>query len=381
MNDALIPCQRALFDVPEDVSYLNCAYMSPQLEAVTRAGLDAVPLKSRPWRVGEEHWFVRVEEARSRFARIVGAVADDIALVPSASYGIGTAARNAPIAPGQTIVLLAEQFPSCVYPWTRRAREADARIVTVARPGDHDWTSAVLEAIDDRCAVVALPEVHWADGSRLDLVAIGRAARAVGACLVLDLSQSAGASPFDVAAVDPDWLCAPTYKWLLGPYSTGFLYVAPRNQAGVPLEENWIVRQGSEDFSKLVDYRDEYREGARRYDVGERSNFVLLPMVNAALEQVLAWGVDRIAATLRATTSRIAGIAAEAGYTAAPEAARAPHFLGLSRPGGLPPGLVARFRERSVYVGTRGDALRVSPHLHVSDADLERFGAALRDLG
>jgi selenocysteine lyase/cysteine desulfurase len=380
MRESQIPCQRHLFSVPDDVCYLNCAYMSPQLDAVSRAGREAVALKAQPWRLGEEHWFGRVEGARARFAQMVAATSDDVALVPSTSYGIGTAARNTPIEPGQTIVLIAEQFPSCVYPWMRRSEETGGRILTVERPADHDWTRAILDKIDERCAVIAVPGFHWADGGRIDLVQIGRDAREVGARLVLDLSQSAGAAPIDVAEVDPDWLCAPTYKWLLGPYSMGFLYVAPRNHEGLPLEENWIVRRGSDDFSRLVDYEDRYREGARRYDVGERSNFALLPMVNAALDQVLEWGVDRIAATLRATTARLEEIAAAVGFRAAPEALRAPHFLGLSRDGGLPEDLVARFRERSVYVGTRGDALRVAPHLHTSDADLDRFGEALRSL-
>lgn len=381
MGESSIQCQRHLFNIPDDICYLNCAYMSPQLETASRAGHAAVELKSQPWLLGDEHWFARVEGARERFARVIGASAEDVALVPSASYAIGTAARNCPVEPGQAIVLIADQFPSCVYPWRRRAEETGGRILTVARPADHDWTSAILAVIDHRTSAVAVPGFHWADGCRIDLLEIGRAVRAVGARLAVDLSQSAGASPIDVARVDPDWLCAPTYKWLLGPYSMGFLYAAPRNHEGRPLEENWISRHASEDFSRLVDYQDRYREGARRYDVGERSNFVLLPMVNAALDQVLAWGVDRIAATLRATTTRIEEVAADAGFRAAPQARRAPHFLGLTRDGGLPEGLVERFRERSVYVGTRGDALRVAPHLHTSEADLDRFGQALRSLG
>ena len=381
MSDSRIPTQRRLFNIPEDVCYLNCSYMSPQLEAVSRAGREAVELKAQPWRLGDEHWFGRVEGARGRFARIIGAAADDVALVPSASYGICTAARNCAVERGQTIVLIAEQFPSCVYPWRRSAEQSGGEIVTVGRPGDHDWTAAILERIEARCAVVMLPAFHWTDGGRIDLVEIGRAARAVGAKLVLDLSQSAGASPIDVEEIDPDWLCAPTYKWLLGPYAAGFLYVAPRNHEGIPLEENWIVRSGSDDFSGLVDYHDSYREGARRYDVGERSSFISVPMVNTALDQLLEWGVNRIASTLRETTARLEEIAAEVGFQALPLARRAPHILGLTREGGLPDDLVARFRDRSVYVGTRGASLRVAPHLHVSDADLDRFREALRSLG
>lgn len=381
MTVSTIPPQRDLFDIPDDVCYLNTAYMSPQLDSVCAAGRESVMVKARPWNVGDEQWFGRVELAREQFARVIGATANDIALVPSASYAIGTAARNGPITPGQTIVLVADQFPSCVYPWRRRAEESGAEIATVERPGDHDWTAAILGAIDTGCAIVALPAFHWTDGGRIDLVAIGERVRAVGAQLVLDLSQSVGATPFDVAEVDPDWIAAPTYKWLMGPYSAGFLYAAPRHHDGVPLEENWIARSNSAQFSRLIDYDDQYREGARRYDVGQRSNFVLVPMVNAALEQLLSWGVEEIAETLRQTNSKIADLAEKEGFQALPADRRAPHILGLTREGGLPEDLVARFREHSVYTGIRGDSLRIAPHLHVTDRDLERFAQALRSVG
>jgi selenocysteine lyase/cysteine desulfurase len=380
MDATRIPPQRASFDVPEDVAYLNCAYMSPQLRSVTAEGQAAVAVKGRPWTLTEEHWFGRVERARTLFGTLVGAKADDVALIPSASYGIATAAANTTVASGQTILLLADQFPSCVYPWTRKAGESGASVVTVSRPWDNDWTAAVLAELDERCAVVTLPQVHWTDGARLDLAKIAGRVREVGASLVLDLSQSAGADPIDVALVDPDWLCAPTYKWLLGPYSCGFLYVAQRNQQGRPLEENWIARAGSENFSKLVHYQDEYRGGARRYDMGERSNFALVPMMVAALEHVLGWGVERIAATLRATCSELEVIARKHGFEALPTDLRGPHILGLDRPGGLPDELIARLAERGVYVGRRGSSLRVAPHVHVTAADLQRFDAALGEV-
>lgn len=253
MSAEPLPPQRAAFGIPADVCFLNCAYMSPQLEAVRVRGQAAVALKAQPWALTDAHWFGQVEEARRSFGALIGADADDVALVPSASYGIGTAARNCKLSRGQSLVVLQDMFPSGLYPWMRHVEEAGAVVRTVRRPVEHDWTPAILDAVDDRCGVVAVPQVHWTDGARIDLVRVGERARAVGAQLVLDLSQSAGADPIDVAAVDPDWLCAPTYKWLLGPYSAGFLYVAPRNQRGIPLEENWIARAGSEDFSTLVD--------------------------------------------------------------------------------------------------------------------------------
>jgi selenocysteine lyase/cysteine desulfurase len=372
-----LPCLRSLFAIPDDVCYLNTAYMSALLESVRRAGETAVGLKSQPWHVSSEHWFERVERARALFAQLIGASPNDVALAPSASYGIGTAAKNVALTAGQTVVLMQDQFPSAVYPWRRKAAEAGGAVITVPRPADHDWTPPLLDAIDARCRVVSVPACHWSDGALIDLHALSARAREVGAQLVLDLSQSVGATPLDLENIDPDWICAPSYKWLLGPYSAGFLYVAPRHHAGVPLEENWIARAGSEDFSRLVDYIDDYREGARRYDVGERSNFILLPMLIAGLEQLLDWGVERVAETLRRINVNLAAIAARHRLHALSPELRSPHILGLVAPGGFPDDLIPKLAAQSVHVGLRGDTLRVAPHVHVSDSDLQRFDYAL----
>ena len=304
-----------------------------------------------------------------------------MALVPSASYGLSCAARNIEVAPGDGIVVLAEQFPSNVYAWREVAHGRGASLVTVDRPADDDWSRAALDAIDERTAVVALPHCHWTDGGQLDLVRIGARCREVGAVLVLDLTQSAGAMRFDAGAVRPGYVVCAGYKWLLGPYSLGFLWVAPEHREGRPIEFNWIGRAGAEDFAGLVDYRDEYQPGARRFDVGERSNFILVPMLNAALEQILAWGVGAVEATLAARTADIAARAARLGLGSAPAALRAGHFLGLRFPGGgLPAGLLAalaaeaglRERARGVDAGDapplqhgrrRGPALR-GPRTH-----------------
>jgi selenocysteine lyase/cysteine desulfurase len=375
----IIPCQRQLFSIPEDIAYLNLCYMSPLLKSVRDAGLAGVDRKSRPWNLAPVDFFTESEDTRGAFARLIGATADDIAFVPSASYGLAVAAANIELAPGARIIALREQFPSNVFVWQRLAEDRGGRFELIERPADHDWTAAVLAALDTEVAVVALPQCHWTDGGLLDLVAIGRACRAVGAQLVLDVTQSAGALPLPLAEVDPDYLIAASYKWLLGPYSSGFLYVAPRHQAGRPLEENWIARRGSEGFSRLIDYQSAYQPGARRFDVGERANFALMPMVAAALRQIETWGIADIAESLGALTDRIASLAADLGFEAAPKRLRGPHMLGLRKPGLDPDAVAASMQARQVYVSIRGDSIRVSPHLHVSEADIERFEAALRD--
>jgi selenocysteine lyase/cysteine desulfurase len=372
-----IACQRDRFDIPEDVSYLNCAYTSPLLKIAAAAGHSAVAAKSTPWAITVDHFFDGLENCRERFGLLVESDPQDVALVPAVSYGIALAARNLPVSRGQKILVLADQFPSNVYSWMRLAREKGAVLATVPKPDDGDWSKAVLERIDINTAIAALPTCHWTDGNILDLVRIGRRCREVGAALVVDGTQSLGAVPFSVRQVQPDFLVATAHKWLLGPYSYGFCYVAPARQDGVPLEENWLNREGSRNFARLVDYREGYRSGARRFDVGEASNFILAPIAAAALDQLLEWSVESIAASLEAFTAAIADWAVESGFAVAPRIFRSPHLIGLHKPGGFPDDLPARLAREKVFVSVRGDSIRVAPHVYNTHLDLERLFAVL----
>jgi selenocysteine lyase/cysteine desulfurase len=376
---SLIGCQRHLFDLPREVAYFNCAYMSPLLREAVGRGQRGLALKARPWQIRPGDFFWGPDAARAAFGRVLGAEADGVAIVPAASYGIAVAASNLPLHPRDRILLAADQFPSNVHPWRRRARDTGAEIVMVA-DRDGDLTGPILEAIDERTAIVALPHCRWTDGALIDLVAVGATARDAGAALVLDLTQSAGALPIDVAAVDPDFVVAAAYKWLLGPYATGFLYVAPRHREGRPLEEHWMGREGAEDFSGLVDYRDAYRPGAVRFDMGEAPNFALLPAAIAALEQIAEWGVGAIAGTLAVRTRAIAVRAAPLGLVAGDPALRAGHFLGLGLPAGIRGDLVERLAAENVHVSVRGRSLRVTPHLYNDDEDVDRLIDALARL-
>lgn len=371
----MIPSQRARFDLPREVAYLNCAYIGPMPAEAVEAGRAALARKARPWTIRPADFHDETERLRPLFARLIGGDAEGVALVPSASYAIATAATNLPLAPGRTIVVPAEQFPSNLYPWRAAAAAAGAEIVTAA-PGP-DVTSALLAAIDARTAIVACAHCRWTDGALVDLVRVGAAARAVGAALVLDLTQSAGALPFDAAAIRPDFVAAAAYKWLLGPYSTGFLWVAPHRRDGRPLEQTWLGRAGSENFARLIDYRDDHRPGARRFDMGEAPNFALLPPLRVGLELILGWDVAAIQTTLAARTAAIAARAAGLGLAASDPSLRAGHFLGLRFPAPPPPDLTDRLAAAQVHVSLRGDTLRVTPHLYNDDEDVDRLIAAL----
>ena len=371
--------QRHLFDVPDDVTYLNCAYISPKPHPVREAGLRAIVDSASPWNVTANDFFEPVEELRSAFAHLVGGDADGVAVVPSASYGSGVAAANIDLAPGRTIVMAPEEFPSDVYPWRAVVADRGGSIVIAPEAGSGDWTDPIISSIDERTAAVMVPPCHWTDGRAFDLAAIGEATRSVGAALVIDLSQSLGVVPFDVKAIRPDFLIAVGYKWLMGPYSLGYLWVSERyRDSGRSIEQTWQGRKGSDDFARLVDYTDELRSGARRFDMGEAANFNLLPMAKAALDLISLWGPDRVEATLAPLTTRIEEGTRELGLDPVPAAHRFGHLIGVRFPKGLPDGIRDRLAAEKVYASVRGSAVRVSPHLYNDEADADRFLAVLQ---
>ena len=241
------------------------------------------------------------------------------------------------------------------------------------RPSDDDWTQAILNAINSKTALAALPPCHWADGSLIDLEAVSTSLRKNDAALVVDATQSLGAMPLDIASIQPDFLWAAGYKWLLGPYSTGILYVAPKRQNGQPIEPTWAARAGSEDFTALVNYRDEYQVGARRFDMGERSNFALLPPLIVGFQQIIDWGVEAIQQTISGMTDVIANRAEEHGLKVGNRSRRAGHYVGLRLPSGMPTNLTAELANHDVHVSVRGDSIRVTPHLYNDSDDIDKL--------
>lgn len=337
------------------------------------AGERSLDRQSRPWEITPADFFTETERVRSLLAGLIHADAEGIAIVPAASYGLAVAAANLPVYPGEEVLVLEEEFPSNFYVWRELAGRGGARLVTVPRPADHDWAAAIVERIGPRTAVIAAPNCHWTDGSLVDLRRVGEAAREAGAALVVDATQSLGAYPLDVGETRPDFLVAAGYKWLLGPYSLGFLYAAPHRRDGHPIEHNWITRESAEDFSSLTDYSGGYAPGARRYDVGERSNFTLMPMAEAALSQLSEWGVENVAARLASLTAEASRMAEETGAESVPRERLAGHMTGIHIGPQAPADLSARLAAEGVYASVRGESLRVSPHVYNTAADVQRL--------
>ncbi|MEL7161879.1 MAG: aminotransferase class V-fold PLP-dependent enzyme, partial [Bacteroidota bacterium] len=291
---------------------------------------------------------------------------DRVALIPAASYGIATVAGNVPVIKGQNLIVVEDQFPSNYYAWAELAKRSGAELRVVARPelGSEDsWSNRVFAAIDGDTAVVAIAQLHWADGTLFDLRALRSRTDEVNAWLVIDGTQSLGAMPFDVREVRPDAVVAGGYKWLMGPYGCGYAWYGPRMDDGRPLEENWINRAGSEDFRNLVNYTDAYRPLAARYSVGEHSNFIMAPMQLAGLQQVNTWGQEATQAYCAKLWETVTPSLLSLGVLI--PRVRAQHLVGLRLPASVDGERMRQeIGKRGLHVSYRGDALRVSPSVY-----------------
>ena len=386
MTAGPLPCQRRHFSLPDDFHYLNCAYMGPLPKAAERAGIEGLRAKRFPQAIAPEDFFRPADELRARFARLINAPEPNrVATVPSVSYAVSTITRNTEVGPGRNVVIVHEQFPGNVYPWRRLVDEkgGDLRVVEPAGDGvrGEGWTDRILDRIDGGTAAVAMGTVHWTDGTRFDLEAVRERTREVGAAMILDGTQTVGAVPLDVQALAPDALAVAAYKWLLGPYSLSLAWFGERYLDGVPLEETWIGRRDSENFAGLVDYVDDYQPGALRFDVGQRSNFALIPALSASLDLVLEWRPERVSAYCRSLMAHAFPRLRELGLKVEDDRWRSPHLFGL----GLPPGVDAERLKESlarhrVGVSFRGGSVRVSPYAYNDAVDVDALVAAFEEV-
>ena len=376
----MIENQRHLFNIPEDVHYFNCAYMSPLLNSAAKAGCAGVKSKTQPWKITAPDFFVDSNKARKLFANLINANIQDIALIPAVSYGTAIAALNLPIEADNKILVLAEEFPSNLYAWREIAKKQGATVKTVDRPSDNDWTSAILEALDEHVRIVVLPQTHWVDGVQIDLELISGIIKHLSCSLVLDLTQSLGVVSIDVEKIKPDFLICASYKWLLGPYSFGFLYANPKHHQGLPLEQGWVNRPGAENFSRLIDYTDTLNPDASRFDVGERSNIQLLPIAITALEQIHEWQPVKIEESLQTYTNNLAERLVEIGFACIDQKYRSPHFFSVTYTKGLPEDLLQQLASRKIFISQRGDHLRIAPHLYNNQQDIDVLIDALVDI-
>ncbi len=379
----MLSSQRALFDIPPDVCYLNAAGWSPLPRATQEAGRAAVARKGQPWKLTPDFAESQHERARAAAAALIGAEPRDVALVSSVGYGVSIAGKVLAIPRGSRVLVLENDHTSPVLEWMSRADAQEFTVETVAQPANGDWTSAVLEAIERNgappVALASISSIHWSDGCMLDMQAIRDALRRQGAALLVDATHGVGVIATDVKTLDPDFLMFPTYKWVLGPYGRAFVYIAKRHQDGVPLEQTAFGRRNVKAENPVYFADARYLPDARRFDMGERDHFISMEMASIGMELLAQWGAAAVVARLRALTRRIAhALDGTNAVQMHDERFRAPHILSLGFAGGLPANLIPALAGQQIYVAPRLGRMRISPHVYNDDADVDRFVAALK---
>src|SRR5436190_21896213 len=379
----MLSSQRALFDIPSDVAYLNAAGWSPLPRVTQEAGRAAVARKGQPWKLAPDCHERQHERARAAAAALIGAEARDVALVSSVGYGVAIAGKVLSIRRGTRVLVLENDHTSPVLEWISRADAQGFTVETVAQPANGDWSSAVLEAIERPGAapvsLASISSIHWSDGGLLDMQAIRDALRRHGAALLIDATHGVGVIATDVKALDPDFLIFPTYKWVLGPYGRAFVYVAPRHHDRVPLEQTAFGRRNVKAENPVYFADTRYLPDARRYDMGERDHFISMEMAAMGMEMLAQWGAAAVVERLSALTRRIAeGLAGANNVQIPDERVRAPHILSLGFTGGMPPDLMKTLAGQQIYVAPRLGRMRISPHVYNDEADVDRFVATMK---
>ena len=371
-------CQKTKFILSKKVTYLNCAYMSPMLKKVEKAGVKGIKQKRKPYHITPVDFFKTSDLVKKKFSSIIDCKNyNRIAIIPSASYGLANVVNNISIKEKDEIILLDEQFPSNVYPWLNVKERSKAKLVFIKRPdtligSGKKWNEEILAAITNKTKVVAIGNIHWACGTLFDLIAIRKKTAEVGALLIIDGTQSIGALPLSIEKIKPDALICAGYKWLMGPYSIGVAYYGNYFDKGIPIEDNWINRRGSENFSGLINYSDKYGELASRYNVGEQSNFILLPMLLAGLNQIESWGVKNIQDYCKNLISEEIKKVNQKKYWIEKENYRANHLFGIKQLDNKI-NLIEKLKSKKISVSIRGDKIRVSPHVYNDKREIKKL--------
>lgn len=376
-------CQREKFYLQRKYAYLNCAYMSPVMKKVENAGIKGIKKKRKPYRISTEDFFNDGKTARLLFSKLIDNPAPDrVAITPSVSYGMATVANNIDTTPGK-IIVVEDQFPSNVLHW-KKLESNSIKLQTIAAPDSEkrgqEWNARLLEAIDEETKVVAIGHVHWSDGTIFQLRKIRDRLDEVGGLLVIDGTQSVGALPFSVQQIRPDALVCGAYKFLMGPYSIGLAYYGEAFDNGTPIEENWINRANSDVFAQLSSYEPNYRSLSQRYQVGENSNFILLPMLIEALKQLLKWDPAAVQLYCKDLMHSSLQEIAEMGYSIDEPSSRSHHLFGIAQPQEVShEALQQALKKHKVSISTRGSYLRVSPNVYNDEMDVRKLLKALKE--
>ena len=369
--------RRTEFPWTADTIYLNNASVGPLPERTRRVLDEFNRRRAAPFQLPDRELFATLAESRRLAAELIGAIPEEIALTINTGFGLSLAARSLPLQPGDIVLASDKEFPANVYPWMLlKDRGVTLELAPTTAEGWPDEAHLLDRLNDPRVKVLAVSLVQFSNGYTVDLARLSAATRASGTYLVIDAIQGLGQLPVDVTRTPVDILACGAQKWLLSPWGSGFVYVRRELVRELsPSVTGWMAFEGTEDFTRLTEYRDTLRGDARRFEL------ITLPYqdfagMNASLGLLLSVGIQRIAEHLQALHAPVLAWAARHQvHVVSPRGDRGSGILCVQ-----PPDVGEAFRRLKaarVISSMREGAIRLSPHLYNSIEEMERVVAIL----
>jgi selenocysteine lyase/cysteine desulfurase len=368
----LAELRRTEFPWTDETTYLNNASIGPLPER-TRLVLEAFNRKrAAPFQLPDRELFATMADSRRLVAELIGALPEEIGLTINTGFGLSLAARALPLRAGDIVLTSDREFPANVYPWMLlRDSGVDLELAPTTSQGWPDEDHLLDRLQDPRVRVLAISLVQFSNGYTIDLARLSAATRASGTFLVVDAIQGVGQIPVDLRKTPVDVLACGAQKWLLSPWGSGFVYVRQELIGELrPSMTGWMAFEGTDDYTRLTQYNDTLRGDARRFEM------ITLPYqefagMNASLGLLLETGISSIAEHLRALQSPVLEWAARCGIkVVSPVGARGSGILCVA-----PADVGSAFRalkKARVVCGMREGAIRLSPHLYNTVAEMER---------
>jgi cysteine desulfurase / selenocysteine lyase len=352
--------------------YLNAASTGPMPQSAVTMAATWSALRSQPHRISMSLMNDAAATARRQFAALVGADADEIALMTNTTYGLNLAARALPLRPG-TILTFDGEFPSCVYPFQALGSRGITLECIPRREGLPD-EDALVAAITNRTDVVAVVVswVQFASGYVVDLARIGAACRARGAFFIVDGIQGCGIRPIDLHALPVDIFASGAQKWQLSPWGTGFVYVRRELVTALePIDVGWACMKSTTDYTRLTDYDFDFFDDARRFEVVTLA-YHDFAVANAAVGLLLELGVPAVAAHIEALGARImewAQSRPDVTLVTPTDPARRAGVVAFQATD--LDGMAATLRSAQVAHVVREGAIRLSPHCYNTISEID----------
>ncbi len=360
--------------------WLNTAHQGALPKASVEAALAALDQKTRPYLLREEDFFAVPGRLRTALGNLIGTEADDVILGNSTSYGLDLLANGMRWEPGDEILLVDGDFPADVFPWMVLRRQG-VTIRFIRPKGRSVDPDELAEQISARTRLFCTTWVNSFTGYAIDLDAIGRVCRKSGVIFVVNASQALGARVLDVSTTAVDAVVCCGYKWLCGPYATGFCWLVPAVRERLCARHAyWLAMQEGKPLDRMRDYTPRTDLGARAWDVFCTANFLNFTPWTESVEYLLAAGPENVAAYDATLVSQlIDGLDEDRFELVSPREGPERSTLTVLRPrkehdAGW---WHARLASEGLDVAVREGNLRISPHLHNSPKDIEKLLRAL----